>query len=80
MNVIHMITGYDKATERLAYEFAVADADVPEMRDIAHVEPSDVEAVGSYPLNSETAHFIATRFNFPMAVERCDWFFEPYAA
>ncbi len=78
MNIVHMITGYDKATERLAYEFAVADADVPEMRDIAHVELSDTDAVGAYPLDTNAAHLVASRFNYPMLVERCDWFFEPY--
>lgn len=79
MNVVHMITGYDKATERLIHEFPVAESDIPEMRDIAHVEPSDVEAAGSYPLDTHAAHFVANRFNFPMAVDRCDWFFEPFA-
>ncbi len=79
MKVVHMITGYDKVTERLTYEFPVPDRDVPEMRDIANVEPSDTEAAGSYRLDANAAHVVATRFNFAMAVDRCDWFFEPFA-
>ncbi len=79
MNVVHKVTGYDKATERLAFEFDVPASDIPEMRDIAHVEPSDLGVVGCYPLDANAARFVASRFNLPMAIDRCDWFFEPFA-
>jgi len=74
MSIVHRVTGYDKRTERLAYEFKVPEYYVPEMRTMAQVAPEDTEAAGAYPLDSDTAHFLAGQFNFAMAVDRCDWF------
>jgi len=57
MSIVHRVTGYDKRTERLAYEFKVPEYYVPEMRTMAQVAPEDTEAAGAYPLDSEHCAF-----------------------
>lgn len=79
MNVVHRITGYDKGSERLEFEFDVPAERMLEVRRIAHVDPEDVEAAGSYPLDLEATRVVSGYLGLPMHVEKYVWFFEPFA-
>ena len=80
MNIVHRVTGYDKRTEMLSYQFDVPQERLSEVRDLARVAPDDDVALGSYPLDNSVARTIAGKLNLPMIIERCDWFLEPFAA
>ena len=77
MSTVHRVTGYDKRTELIAYQFDVPADRMTEIRHLAKVDPRDAEAAGSYPLDTTAAHMIAHDLNLPMAMDRCDWFLEP---
>ncbi len=79
MTIVHRVTGYDKKTEVIAQEFDVPVDRLAELRELANVNSRVVEIVGAYPLDRSSAQIVKDRFQFGMWIDRCDWFFEPFA-
>ena len=64
MKMEHYLAAYDSETENLLeFVFSVPSALMRRVRDIAHVAPDDVEAIGSYPLSDDEAREIAKLLN-----------------
>ena len=79
MTIVHRITGYDKKTEIIAQEFDFPSDRITELRELANIDPRIGEIVGAYPLDVSAAQIVKDRFKFSMWIDRCDWFFEPFA-
>lgn len=79
MNAVHRITGYDKQSEFIVQEFDIPSDRISEVRELANVDPHVGDIVGAFPLDRSAAQTVEDRFHFGMWVDRCDWFFEPFA-
>lgn len=77
MSIGHIVTGYDKRTERLIIAHAIPESVFDEIRALANVPAADAEAIGSYPLSPGAVFEIASRLLQPMSVDGYDWFLEP---
>lgn len=79
MTIVHRVTGYDKTTEIIAQELDIPSDRIAELRELANIDPRIGEIVGAYPLDWSAAQIVKDRFDFGMFIDRCDWFFEPFA-
>ena len=67
MRMEHYVTAYDSESEELlAFVFSVPGAFMQRVREIARVAPTDIDAIGSYPLTEEEAYKIARLLNRPL--------------
>lgn len=80
MMLMHRLTGYEKATEKLFLAHEIPRSQDRMAREVAAVSPRDFDAVGAYPLDPEKARRIARLINKDLNTEKYDWFFEPVAA
>lgn len=79
MTVAHKLIGYDKRTERPAFEHLVPVERFKEVRGLANVPPGDAEAIGAYPLTPVSARTISNRLGVSLNIDTYDWFLEPAA-
>jgi hypothetical protein len=79
MTTAHRLTGYDKETERLVFEFDIPPSQLERAKELANVGRDDPDAVGSYPLDSSQAGRVAGLVNQVVDVDRYSWFLEPFA-
>lgn len=79
MNAIHRITGYEKRTERLEMEYDVPPGQLPELRQLANVPSSDVDAIGSYRLPPEAISKAAAELKQTLNTDAYDWYLEAFA-
>ncbi|MDB5646171.1 hypothetical protein [Methylobacterium sp.] len=77
MTIGHIVTGYDKRTQRLTIEHVIPESVFDEVRALADVPETDAEAIGSYPLSPAAVFGISSRLSQPMSVDGYDWFLEP---
>jgi hypothetical protein len=82
MKMDHYLTAYDSETDNfLAFLFSVPSAFMRRVREIAHVAPTDVDAVGSYPLSVDEAHAIAKLLDKQIEIDKKAVFFlEPVSS
>lgn len=78
--VVHRLVGYDPVSERLAFEHDIPRDKLPLVKRIAHVDPTDAQAAGSYPLKDDEARDIAGASGFAMPPQDLQFFLEPFAA
>ena len=78
MTVVHRLTGYDKATERLAIEHDIPASKLKHAKELAGVRHEDVDATGSYPLSAIQARAMAKLVKQMINVDRYSWFLEPF--
>ena len=52
MTIGHIVTGYDKRTQRLTIEHVIPESVFDEVRALADVPETDAEAIGSYSAQS----------------------------
>ena len=70
MTVVHKVTGYDRATERLELEFPIPEDRLDEFRDVAQVSKTQRESFASDPLDRTIAQVISGRFRFSMNLDQ----------
>ena len=59
MKTEHYLAAYDRETDDfLSYIVTIPDTYLPRVKQIAHVDLTDPEAIGSYKLSSSQAHEI----------------------
>jgi hypothetical protein len=82
MKMEHYVTAYDSESESLlALVFDVPSVFMGRVREIAHVAPNDIDAVGSYPLSDEEAREIASLLKRPLDINNKTVFFlEPVSS
>lgn len=78
MTVVHRMTGYDNKTEQLAIEHDIPASKLKHAKELAGVQPDDVDAAGSYPLSAGQARAIARLVNQMANIDRYSWFLEPF--
>jgi hypothetical protein len=81
MKMEHCVTAYDSESEELlAFVFSVPGAFMRRVREIARVAPTDLDAIGSYPLTKEEAYKIAKLLELPLEFDsKAVFFLEPIA-
>jgi hypothetical protein len=79
MNAVHRITGYEKRTERLEIEYDVPPERLGDLRKLANVPAQDVDALGSYRLDSNAVRKAAAKLRLTLNFDAYDWFLEPFA-
>ena len=77
--VAHSLVGYDRATERLAEEFALPNAVLPKAKEFAHVPADDPDALGCYPLDETGARGLTDILEATIDTECRDYFLEGFA-
>jgi hypothetical protein len=78
-HVIRCLTGYDLATERLAFRRDIPDESWNKAKGIARL-PAEAEiALASCPLSDAQAQKIAVLLGATLPSERMDYFLEPFA-
>ena len=75
-SVTHSLVGYDRATERVAEEFAVPDGVLPAAKKLAHVPSDDPDALMCYPLDASGARELAQLIKARVDPKRRDYFLE----
>jgi hypothetical protein len=78
MTTVHRLTGYDKKTERLVFEYDIPPSKLRRAKELANVPRDDPSAVGSYPLDPSQARHVARLINQMVNIDRYSWFLEPF--
>lgn len=78
--ILHRLVGYDRATERVADEYAVSDSLLPQAKSLAHVPADDPDAAMCYPLTPAAARDLAGTMMARIDTDRRDYFLEGFAA
>jgi hypothetical protein len=76
--IVHRLTGYDRKTELLAIEYEIPVGDITCVKEIAGVDPSDPNAIGSYPLDQGQVESIARLLGAKINNDMYDFFLEPF--
>ena len=76
--VKHSLVGYDRRTERVAEEFDVPDALLPDAKELAHVPADDPDAMMCYPLDPSAACHLAAVIRANIDAARRDYFLEGF--
>jgi hypothetical protein len=77
--VVHRLVGYDRASERLAFELDIPPDKLDIIKEVAHVDPADIEVIGSYPLKDYEVRDIAAIAAFDLPPGQLDFFLESFA-
>ncbi len=77
MTPTHRLTGYDRATERLAIALSIPLGKTPLARELAGVGPNDADAVGIYVLENAQAQRLARELGTEVDTDRFEWCLEP---
>lgn len=72
MSVVHRVTGYDKASERLARECDVPAELVGAARGIADAPVDVATAPGAFPLGDTAMMRLSALLGIPMDDAQCD--------
>lgn len=78
MTIVHRLTGYDNQTERLAVEHDIPASKLKHAKEVACIPYEDMDATGSYQLNTGQARDIAMLVHKRIDVDRYSWFLEPF--
>jgi hypothetical protein len=74
--VMHSLVGYDRLSERVAEEFDVPDAALPQAKELAGVPDADPDAIMCYPLDASRARDLADLIKARIDPQRHDYFLE----
>ena len=77
MTVSHRLTGYDRATERLAIAYDIPLSLTTLSWNLAGVDAADEGAVGIYILHDESARRLAAAMGLVIDVDQYEWCLEP---
>jgi|GEM_PF-1657725 hypothetical protein len=80
MTVLHKIIGYDRRTEVIAGAYDVPAGTLVEIKQLAHVDASDENASGSYPIEPAALGRVAELIGEHLDHPRFEFFLEPIAA
>ncbi len=78
--IAHCLVGYDRATERVADEYVVPEAILPEAKVLARVPANDPDAAMCYPLRPAAARDLAGIIHAAIDTGQRDYFLEGFAA
>jgi hypothetical protein len=79
MNVMHRLTGYDRASDALVEQHDVPSRLLPLAKSLARVADDDPEAVWSYLLDAHQVQSLAAALDVPLDVRRNEYFLEAFA-
>ena len=78
MTTVHRLTGYERKSEELVFEYDIPPSKLRHAKELANVPRSDPHAAGSYPLDASQTRQIARLVNQMVNVDRYSWFLEPF--
>jgi hypothetical protein len=77
MTATHRLTGYDRASERLAFTHSIPLPKTAMARELAGVGSEDIEAIGVYVLENAQAQRLAHELGTQVDTDRFEWCLEP---
>jgi hypothetical protein len=77
--LVRRLTGYDAASELLAYQRDIPDRSWADAKKIARLSGRTERTLASHPLTEEQAQGIARLLGTALPSERMDYFLEPFA-
>ena len=80
MNVVHQLTGYDKADDERVFQAMVGPLLLGLAKDLAAPRDDDPDAVFPYPLTPVAARILADALGARIDTQRNDYFLEAFAA
>jgi hypothetical protein len=75
-HIVHRLVGYDPVTDRVAYSHDIPTEKLAFAKAVAHVAPTDPDAIGCYPLSDPEARDIAGTLNIALP-QAFRYFLEP---
>jgi len=78
-DIVHRLVGYDRTTDRIAFQRDIPLGKLEIVKRIAHVEETDPEALGAYELSREEARDVAGILDIALP-GNMHFFLEPFAA
>jgi non-ribosomal peptide synthetase component F len=83
MSVVHLLRGYDRASDALRAEYIIPDAAVPAAVSLIQLEPDDPDAHGVYPLDASAvlgiARLLGCEHQVSGELTACEFFLEAEA-
>jgi hypothetical protein len=77
--ITHSLFGYDRVSERVAEEFDVPDAVLPQAKELAGVPADDPDTIMCYPLDASRARDLADLIKARIDTEQREYFLEGFA-
>lgn len=78
-HIVRRLTGYDLATELLAFQRDIPDESWDEAKGIARLSAETEETLASFPITDDQAKRIAALLGMALPAQRMDYFLEPFA-